>query len=735
MTHADGNLPRSLITGGTGTLGYALTKAFLAEGFSVAILSRDPHKQTLYRQQFPQVELFLGDVRDPEVVARAVKGRDIVVHAAALKQVDVGQVQSLEFKSVNVDGALNVARQCQLAGVRKSLFISSDKACLDYHTGIRTKSGEIVLLGKLVNDKMDVEVETMTENGVEYRRVIGWFKNRRSDRKLFKISYRHGYSNGAGLRCPNGGAVIGTEDHEVLTNHGWKAISQVESSDLLVTNEICPNDAQMSFILGTLMGDAFIGGRGEGKRKNGRGHIKFLQSMKQEEWLRIKWQIMRRFAISEPKLTSRMDKKYKTSRHAIEFSTHSMAWIGELDTVMYPDGKKVIPRDLITKYFNSIMMATWFMDDGCITGRNMRLATHGFSKEDVEWLVEFFNEQGLECYLYECKVFGKSYPELRFTVRGSNNLINFISKHFPESMRYKLGDMGHAYVPESWSLGEPQPYFGVPVIEELQDSFEPANETITLPPQNKGVTKCKRGHDLSGDNVYIIPQTGSRQCLQCRALMSKRRNGTNHHLFVRDVYCIEVEETHNFIATGMVFHNCQPVNLYGHTKAIAEYLWLNSTTSTTLFSAVRYGNVMGSNGSVIPIWQQQIARGLPIMVRTPDTTRFFMLKSQAVDLVQQALREMQGGETFIPGDIPAFSLHDLAEQFEPDYSKWLLLPLGAGEKVHEVLVAPGECVEMVLPKLYRIVHNKAGKFEVADEFKSQTARRIAAQELLAQLEN
>jgi len=178
------------------------------------------------------------------------------------------------------------------------------------------------------------------------------------------------------------------------------------------------------------------------------------------------------------------------------------------------------------------------------------------------------------------------------------------------------------------------------------------------------------------------------------------------------------------------------INLYGMTKAVAEKLWLGSTEpGGTRFSAVRYGNVMGSNGSVIPIWQSQIARGEPITVRTPETTRFFMRKQDAVKLVIDALVYMQGGETFIPGDVPAFSLHDLAEQFEPDYSKWLLLPLSAGEKVHEVLVAPGECVEAVLPKLYRIVHNKAGKFEVADEFKSQTARRIAAQELLAQLEN
>jgi len=66
-----------------------------------------------------------------------------------------------------------------------------------------TRSGNTVFIGQLVRDKLSVEVETMTDNGIEYRPVIGWFKNKRSDRRLFKIAYKYGPQSSARNRCQN----------------------------------------------------------------------------------------------------------------------------------------------------------------------------------------------------------------------------------------------------------------------------------------------------------------------------------------------------------------------------------------------------------------------------------------------------------------------------------------------------------------------------------------------------
>lgn len=124
-----------LITGGTGSLGSAIVRRVAAEpGWSrIAVLSRDDHKQADLRASIPpaqreRLRWFVGDVRDLERLRLAFDGVDYVIHAAALKRVEVAEYNPDEYTQTNVAGTQNVIRACRDCGVQKLLFVSTDKA-------------------------------------------------------------------------------------------------------------------------------------------------------------------------------------------------------------------------------------------------------------------------------------------------------------------------------------------------------------------------------------------------------------------------------------------------------------------------------------------------------------------------------------------------------------------------------------------------------------------------------
>jgi UDP-N-acetylglucosamine 4,6-dehydratase len=134
-----------------------------------------------------------------------------------------------------------------------------------------------------------------------------------------------------------------------------------------------------------------------------------------------------------------------------------------------------------------------------------------------------------------------------------------------------------------------------------------------------------------------------------------------------------------------------PVNLYGATKLCAEKLFVHSNAYAgadgTRFSCVRYGNVVGSRGSVIPVFLQQ-RRGGKVTVTDERMTRFWLTLEQGVRLVLRSIEQMQGGEVFIP-KIPSMKIMDLVAAVAPgctvDYTG-----IRPGEKLHEALISEDE---------------------------------------------
>ncbi len=138
-----------------------------------------------------------------------------------------------------------------------------------------------------------------------------------------------------------------------------------------------------------------------------------------------------------------------------------------------------------------------------------------------------------------------------------------------------------------------------------------------------------------------------------------------------------------------------PINLYGGTKLVSDKLFISSNAyskiSGTKFSVVRYGNVAGSRGSIIPLFKGLIEKGekaLPIT--DPRMTRFWITLEQGVDLVFKALEESIGGETYI-SKIPSFKITDLAKAMLPE-AKLRYIGIREGEKLHEVMVTKDDCL-------------------------------------------
>lgn len=134
-----------------------------------------------------------------------------------------------------------------------------------------------------------------------------------------------------------------------------------------------------------------------------------------------------------------------------------------------------------------------------------------------------------------------------------------------------------------------------------------------------------------------------------------------------------------------------PVNLYGATKLCAEKLFIDAYAYAgdrdSRFACARYGNVIGSRGSVIPIFLTQKQKGL-LTITDPNMTRFWITLDQGVRFVLQSIEAMQGGEIFVP-KIPSMSIMDLSKALAPG-CRIEFVGIRPGEKVHEVLVSEEE---------------------------------------------
>ena len=153
-----------------------------------------------------------------------------------------------------------------------------------------------------------------------------------------------------------------------------------------------------------------------------------------------------------------------------------------------------------------------------------------------------------------------------------------------------------------------------------------------------------------------------------------------------------------------------PINLYGATKLCSDKLFVaanNYIGKNTVLSVVRYGNVMGSRGSVIPFFLRQAKEGV-LPITDPAMTRFNISLQEGVDMVLWALENALGGEIFVP-KIPSFRITDLAEAIGPSCTK-PINGIRPGEKIHEEMITSSDSFNTIdLGKYYAILNTSGGR--------------------------
>ena len=162
-----------------------------------------------------------------------------------------------------------------------------------------------------------------------------------------------------------------------------------------------------------------------------------------------------------------------------------------------------------------------------------------------------------------------------------------------------------------------------------------------------------------------------------------------------------------------------PINLYGATKLVSDKLFVSANNlvgkKKTRFSVVRYGNVMGSRGSVIPFFKELINNGSNhIPITHPEMTRFSITLDEGVKFVNHCFHNMYGGEIFVP-KIPSIKITDLASSIAPNI-KQKIIGIRPGEKIHEIMCPLDDSHLTLEFKKYYVITPSINFFEISNKF-------------------
>lgn len=306
---------------------------------------------------------------------------------------------------------------------------SNDFRCLHPSTKVQLVGQKAKRISEIVNNRVEGSVYSVDANGnLVERRIINWYKNARNGRSFYKIkNLKTGYT-----------ATV-TEDHKVLTLEGWKQAMDLTSSDLIATGYPDLSLIQKQILLGCLLGDGYLAMK---DKDQSRAVLQESHTSADREYTVLKAGAFK--GLRTNVIDVAPNREYKLPNGKTMYYTHSLACLADWRKLFYPNGKKILPRQTVEKYFSPLSVAIWYMDDGSTDVINSRrgiipkcqIATNGFTEDEVKWLAELFTAKGFDC----AARYNHGW-RLMFSTDGSYNLVRYIAPYIPDTMRYKVAHL------------------------------------------------------------------------------------------------------------------------------------------------------------------------------------------------------------------------------------------------------------------------------------------------------
>lgn len=381
-------------------------------------------------------------------------------------------------------------------------FISKtdEERCLIAQTKIVTDHG-IKSISNIVNNQLPVKVLSMNSDGtLSYKKILDYQKFNHPSGEVLTLEYPYkvGASRLNHLCC--------TSDHKIFTRNGYIAAKDIKIGDVIYSPVEAYEDSCLSPIYGMLLGDSHIY---RDKRVGGLLRVIATNGEEQLEYLKYKKSLF-----NDGKICNAGIGSFGNGKCCYHWYLPVDAYVDmNLRTDCFINGKKTITDNFLNKLTEE-SLAFWYMDDGCLSYRmanvhspSIRLNTQGFSESDNHKLANLLNDKfGISCHVSPEKKNNKAYYHIYIDVDGTLNFLSLVTPYMCKSMSYKT-------LPQ----------------------YEPLLET-----KKKTYKKTYRVLPCPVINIYN----------------GQRKNKIFPQKF-NTVYDIEVEDNHNFIADGVVTHNCE----------------------------------------------------------------------------------------------------------------------------------------------------------------------------------
>lgn len=330
-------------------------------------------------------------------------------------------------------------------------YPENSKSCVYGNSVVRLADGSARPISSLVSERYSGRVLTVDKNGrFTTAKVTGWYRSKRANRKMYRLMYAHSPLGGKHVKQ----GVTLTGEHQVLTSDGWRRVDSCNGS-MVATGTPAPGPRAFQVILGTVLGDGYLGKSDMGCTQIALGYI------------RKKVSVLEGLGAKAGSVV-----EHELPRHAqLGFRTENLPYFTWLRKEFYPKGKKIAPMDLVEQ-IDDFGIAVWFMDDGWTNLARLKqssgsrfdggIALGVLPKSYGRKLASLMTARG-----YSCSLQGKEYTMLKFSCDGMANLLKAIAKYITPDMRYKLPSGAEQFEKKWFTPEEPVMFWDKAIVKRV----------------------------------------------------------------------------------------------------------------------------------------------------------------------------------------------------------------------------------------------------------------------------